>query len=594
MPCVLCLANRYVKSIVSKTMALNTKTFADYVDLIKRRKYYILLTWLLVSLVSVIVAYNLPKTYKSTATMLIEAAIPTNLESAASQYSADQLLQSIYQRVMTTDNVLSIIESVSLYEDIKDAYPKYQLADLFKGSTEVKLVTSTLTPKASSGVAEIAFDISFSHSEAITSKEVASKLATLFIEQNDKARTQRAIKATDFLMDESDKLDRELKEIDGKIARYKEQYNFILPEQVEGNLAAIDRMESELKDTDGQIRITKERIVFLAAELARSQQQLPVQIDGKASQSGPDSLSVLRAKYLQYSSIYSPTHPSVVRLKREIKALDPSFEGQLVEEDVIRQLAEAKRELELLEETYAEDHPEVIKRRKQIDRLEQHLKNRPARSQQESDAVAVTHTINPAYLSVETQYKSSQSELQALMQKQDYLKEKIEKMHAAILQAPQVEMAYTDLIRERDNIIKKYTQLKDKWLDAKLVQTLEEQQQGQIFTVIEQPVVPLNPEKAIRRKVAIGGFLGGIVLGLGVALLMEFLDSGIRGYRAVRAFTGLTPLVVIPYIESLSESEERLAQKMRQKKMMMWSGAALVLLAVVFIFLPFSVFPGEN
>jgi succinoglycan biosynthesis transport protein ExoP len=594
MPCVSCLANRYVKSIVSKTMALNTKTFADYVDLIRRRKYYIILTWLIVSLVSVIVAYNLPKTYKSTATMLIEAAIPTNIESAASQYSADQLLQSIYQRVMTTDNVFSIIESAGLYENVKDAYPKYQLADMFRDSTEVKLVTSSLTPKTSSGTAEIAFDISFSHSEAITSKEVASKLATLFIQQNDKARTQRAIKATDFLMDESDKLDRELKEIDGNIARYKEQYNFILPEQVEGNLAAIDRAENELKDTDGQIRTTKDRIVFLAAELARSQQELPIQIDNKTSQSGTDSLTVLRAKYFQYSSIYSPTHPSVVRLKREIKALDPSFEGQLVEENVGRQLTEAKRELEVLEETYADNHPDVVKRRKQISQLEQQLKNRPARSQQEPEAMAISHAVNPAYLTVETQYKSSQSELQALMQKQDYLKEKLEKMHTAILQAPQVEMAYTDLIRARDNIIKKYTQLKDKWLDAKLVQTLEEQQQGQTFTVIEQPVTPLYPEKAIRRKVAIGGFFGGIIMGLGVAFLMESLDSGIRGYRAVRAVTGLMPLVVVPYIESLSESEERLAQKIRQKKMVIWSGAALVLLAVVFIFLPFSVFPGEN
>jgi uncharacterized protein involved in exopolysaccharide biosynthesis len=575
-------------------MALNAETFADYVDLIKRRKYYIMLTWLLVSLASVIVAYNLPKIYKSTATMLIEAPIPTNLESAASQYAADQLLQSIYQRVMTTDNVLSIIESAGLYEDIKDAHPKYQLADLFKGSTEVKLVTSSLTPKTSSRTAEIAFDISFSHSEAITSREVASKLAALFIEQNDKARTQRAIKATDFLMDESDKLDRELKEIDGKIVRYKEQYNFILPEQVEGNLAAIDRAESELKDTDGQIRTTKDRIVFLAAELARSQQDLPVQIDNKASQSGADSLSVLRAKYLQYLSIYSPKHPSVVRLKREIKALDPSFEGQLVEEDVISQLAEARSELELLEKTYADNHPDVVKRRKQINRLEQQLKNRSARSQYEPEAVAVAHTINPAYLSVQAQYKSSQSELQALMQKQDYLKEKLEKMHNAILQAPQVEMAYTDLIRERDNIIKKYNQLKDKWLDAKLVQTLEEQQQGQTFTVIEQPVIPLHPEKAIRRKVAIGGFFGGIILGLGVAFLMEFLDSGIRGYRAVGAVTGLMPLVVVPYIESPSELEERLVKQMRKKKIVVWSGAVLVLLAIVFISLSLALFLEKN
>jgi succinoglycan biosynthesis transport protein ExoP len=564
-------------------MEQNTKTLADYLDLLKRRKYYIVITWLLVSIASVIVAYNLPKIYRSTATILIEAAIPTNL-AEPTQY-ADEQIQSIYQRVMTTNNVISIIESTGLYEDIKDAHPKYQLADLFKKKTEIKLVTSSVIPKANSGIADIAFDISFSHSEATKAQEIAGKLATLFIEQNDRARTQRAVKATDFLMEESEKLNKELQEIDGRIARYKEQYNFILPEQIEGNLAAIDRAESELRDADGQIRTTKERIVFLAAELARSQQELPVQLDNKTSQSGMNSLSVLRAKYLQFSSIYSPTHPSLVRLKREIKALDPAFEGQSVGEDVTRQLAEAKRDLKSLEETYANNHPDIVKRKKQIDRLEQQLKSTSARSQQEPEAMMATHTTNPAYLSVETQYRSSQSELQALIQKQEYLKGKLETMHNTLLQAPQVEMAYTDLIRERDNIMKKYTQLKDKWLDAKLIQTLEEQQQGQTFTIIEEPIIPLQPEKAIRRKVAVGGFFAGIIAGLGVAFLMEFLDSGIRGYRAVSAVTGLMPLVIFPYIESPFELEERLAKQKRKKQIVVWSCAVLTLLAVVFIFL---------
>jgi len=576
-----------------------TKTLADYLDLVKRRKHYIVVTWLLVSLISVAVAYNLPKIYRSTATMLIDAPIPTNLvDSTVSQF-ADEQIQSIYQRVMTTDNVLSIIESNGLYNDIKNGFTKYELADLFKGNTEVMLTTSSLnpslTPKTSSGMAEIAFNISFSDNDAIKAKEVADKLTTLFIEQNDKARTQRAIRATDFLMEESDKLNRELQEIDGKIAKYKEQNNFSLPEQVQGNMAAIDRMENEMRDTDSQIRTTKERIAFLSAELARAQQELPVTLDDKAPQTKDDALRTLRAQYLKFSSIYSPTHPSVVRLKREIKALDPSFEGQPAEEDVLKQLTEAKRELKLLEETYAGNHPNIAQRKKQIDKLEQQLKNKPPRSQPEQ---AVMQTANPAYFGVEAQYKSSQSELQSLIQKQDYLKEKIEKMHNTLLLAPQVEMGYTDLIRERDNTIKKYTQLKEKWLDAKLVQTLEQQQQGQTITIIEQPVIASHPEKAIRRKVAIGGFFMGLIAGLGVALFVEFLEPGVRGYRAISQVTGLMPLVVVPYIESPAELEERLVQQSQERKIAVWTGAVLILLVIAvliyFFFLPLAPFMERN
>lgn len=560
-------------------MKQNITTLSDCLDLVKRRKHYIIIIWLLISLISVIVAYSLPKIFRSTATMLIEAPIPTDLfESTASHYAEEQI-QSIYQRVMTTDNVLSIIDANGLYNDIRGSYTKYELANLFKKNAEVKLVTSSLTSESNSGMAEIAFNISFNDGEAMKAKEIASKLATQFIEQNDKARTQRATRATGFLMEESDKLNQELQEIDSEIAKYKEQHNFILPEQVQGNLAAIDRAESELKDTDAQIRATKERIIFLAAELARAQQELPSKLDENTPQSRAEALRILRAKYLRFSSIYSPSHPSLVRLKREIRALDPTFEEQPVKSDALKQLAEAKSELELLEQKYAGNHPDIEKRRKQINKLQQQLKNLPTESQLEQESGI--HAISPAYLGIEAQYKSSQSELQSLMQKQDYLRTKLEKTQNILLQAPQIEMAYTDLIRKRDNIIKKYTQLKEKWLDAKLVQTLEEHQKGQTLTLIEEPVVPAHPEKAIRRVVAIGGSFMGVIVGLGLVFLLEFLDPGVRGYRAISEVAGLTPLVVVPYIESPSEMEDRFAKQNRMRKIIIWAGMVFIILTAV-------------
>jgi len=562
-----------------------TKNLADYVDLVKRRKYYIVITWLLISVLAVVVALNLPKSYKSTATLLIEAPIQTNLESIPSNYGDDQI-QSIYQKIMTSENVFSIIESNGLYKDIKDNSTRYELADLFKKNVEVKLTTSSFTPQSHSGLAEIAFDISFSDGEAAIAQKIAFKLANLFIEQNDKSRAQRAIKATDFLMEESEKLNRQLQEIDSKIAKYKEQHNFSLPEQMLGNQAALDRAENEIRDTDGQIRTTKERIAFLSTELARSQEELPGKLDDKVPQSKDEALRILRAKYLSYTSIYSPSHPTLIRLKREIKALEPEFEGRPVAADIQRQLQEARSELKLLEETYAGKHPDIAKRRKQIENLEQQLKDTPKLSRQEQEVTAMP-TINPAYRGVEAQYKSSQSELESLIQKQSYLKAKIDNLHNILLQAPQVEMVYNDMLRERDNIIKKYTQLKEKWLDAKLAQTLEEQQQRQTLTIIEQPVIPKNPEKAVRRKVAIGGFFVGIIAGLGVAFLVEFLEPGIRGYRAIREVTGLMPIVVIPYIESPSEVMNKQVKQKQVKIIIVWVIAALIVLAIVAMLLLF-------
>ena len=80
--------------------------------------------------------------------------------------------------------------------------------------------------------------------------------------------------------------------------------------------------------------------------------------------------------------------------------------------------------------------------------------------------------------------------------------------------------------------------------------------------------------------------------------LIEFLEPGIRGYRAIRQVTGLMPLLVVPYIESPSEIEERLAKQKRKRKIAVWSGAALTLwtiaVLIYFFFLPLVPFLEKN
>jgi polysaccharide biosynthesis transport protein len=565
-----------------------TKNLSDYIDLLGRRKHYIIVPWLLISLIAVITAYNLPRIYKSTATMLMEAPTQTKLADSPAHLYADEQIQTIYQRVLTTEKVLSIIETFGLYGDMKDGSTKYDLVDLFKEDTQVELATSSLTLN-NSKFAEIIFNISFNYEDATKAKEVVAELTQLLIEQNDKARTQHAIKMTDFLLEELEKLNLKSQEIDRKIAKYKEQNVFSLPEQAQGNLAAIDRTENELRDTDNQIRAMKDKIAFLGVELARVQIEIPRTRDDNAPKSKEEELRILQSKYTQISSIYSPTHPDVLRVQRELKSLGASNEFYPIKKDLIKHLEENKRELSMLSETYTDNHPELVKRKKQISKLEKQLKN--AGSNLDSDLVV--HTSNPAFIGLEVQYKSSESELQALFQKQDYLKVKLENTRNILSIGPQVEVEYTDLIRERDSIIKKYNQLKEKWLDAKLVQAMEEQQQGQTLTIIEPPIIPTHPEKAIRRKVAIGGFFVGLIVGVGFAFLAEFLDSGIRGYRSLAAITGLTPLVVIPYIESFSEEVNKLAKQRQTQKIVIWAAAVCILLAVAIIFFPMPLAQGK-
>jgi len=96
----------------------------------------------------------------------------------------------------------------------------------------------------------------------------------------------------------------------------------------------------------------------------------------------------------------------------------------------------------------------------------------------------------------------------------------------------------------------------------------------------------------------VGGFFMGIIAGIAVAFFVEFMDPGIRGYRAISHVTGLMPLVVIPYIESLSESEERFVKQRQKRKIVIWTSVTLILLTTVllmyFFFLPLEPFLERN
>jgi succinoglycan biosynthesis transport protein ExoP len=74
---------------------------------------------------AVTVALVLPPTYTSGATILIEQQeIPQELVRSAVTSFADQRVQVISQRVMTTQNLLELIERYNLYPDIRTSKPR--------------------------------------------------------------------------------------------------------------------------------------------------------------------------------------------------------------------------------------------------------------------------------------------------------------------------------------------------------------------------------------------------------------------------------------------------------------------------------------
>lgn len=561
-------------------MEAASHSLGDYIAIALRRKYYILGVWIFVSIAAALTAYYLPRTYRSTATLLMEAPVPSSVvQSMLSEFAEDQL-HAITQKVMTTDNLLSIVEDHHLYPDAGDngEPSRYDRVDQFRKDTEIRLVKSDLGGKEITGQTSVAFTISFLYRDAQIARDVAGMLANLFIHQNDRERAQRALRTSAFLTEESEKLSRDIKLIDGKIASYKKQYKDSLPEQMQANLSALDRAESESKDTEHRIRIAQERLTFLGVELARIQTELPEAADHKVPLTREDQLKLLKAEYLKALGRYTPSHPDVIRLKRQIETMDSGTREYAYREYDMPGRSATRGEAPMpAGQGDTGQHRQISGRQSRAEAPE--FSAGPS----QGDTGIAERSTSPLYLSIKTQYQSSRIELESLQQEKIALKAKLEILRQRIASSPDIEQGYLEITREREHAVNKYNQLKEKLLDARLVETLEKEQHGQTLTIIEQPAIPTRPEKAIRRKVAVGGFFLGMALGLGCALLLEYMDPRIRGYRALAQATGLIPLAVIPYIEVPDEIEAKLARQRHGRKALAWTGTAGAVIVMMLI-----------
>src|ERR1700757_3342409 len=88
-------------------------------------------------------ALVLPATYRSTATILIEQQeIPQELVRSVITSFADPRVQVISQRVMTTQNLLTLIDRYDLYADMRQRVPREELLQKMRDDIAMKMISA--------------------------------------------------------------------------------------------------------------------------------------------------------------------------------------------------------------------------------------------------------------------------------------------------------------------------------------------------------------------------------------------------------------------------------------------------------------------
>jgi polysaccharide biosynthesis transport protein len=524
-------------------------------------------------LATLLLALLWPSTYQATATILIEQQeIPQDFVRSVITSFADQRVQMISQRVMTTQNLLTLIDRYKLYPDIRQKEPREVLLERMRRDIGMHMISAdVIDPRSGRPTqATIAFAVSYQSRLPDLALKVDNELTSLYLNENLTSRTQQSQQTAAFFEEESARQKNHIAELDKNLSDFKEKHHDDLPDLAQLNQQGMERTELELREAQAKVDSLEEQRVLLEAQLAQINPTLQVYSDTGQRVMGPeDRLKALKAQLASYEARYAPGHPDIVSTQREIEGLEKTVQADDETGERIRQLDEAKAELARALEKDSPEHPDVIRLQHTVDGLEKAVDAEAAVGERRE---ATTHSDNPVYIQVKGQLDSVGVDRESAIKRRDELHGKLDDYERRMAQAPDVERQYHAMSRDLETAQLEYREILAKQTESQVSSNLEAERKGERFTMIEPPQMPEKPVSPNRILILVLGLFLSLGAGVGAAYAHESLDASVRGPNDIRQLLQVPALVSIPVIVTEDDRTRR-----RRLLRVSWASALIAL-----------------
>ena len=557
-------------------------------DILRRRSKLFGITTAIVAILAIVIVLIIPSIYRSSAIILIEQSdIPSDLVKSTITSFADQRIQVIGQRVMTTTNLSEVMKKYDLYKDERERKTREEVMDIMRKDISFNMISAdVIDPRSGRPTqATIAFKLAYDNRSPELAQKVANELVTLYLNENLKSRSEQAAEATGFLDQEAAKLKEQINKYEVELSDFKVKNSGKLPELTDLNFQLWERTDRELMEVDRQVRSLEDRKIDLEAQLEQLSPSATIYAEsGERILTPQGRLKSLETKYLSAAAVYGEKHPDLIKMRREMAALQQEVGlTHRSAKELKQQLVGLKAKLTESQQKYTPDHPDIIRLSKEIHDIETSLA-----MSKEDKAVQHETADNPAYIELKSRLDSTNADLKSLYENKRQYKEKLADYENRIVSTPKIERTYVALTRDYKNAVAKYQDMVAKQTSAKLAEELEKGSKGERFSLIEPPLTPEKPFKPNRKVLIVLGLLLALGAGFGVMMLQENLDKSIHGDGALQELFGEMPLASIPYIMT---DEERHKNK-RKFTYSLGGAAASVIVAMVMVdqlFMPLDV-----
>jgi polysaccharide chain length determinant protein (PEP-CTERM system associated) len=456
----------------------------DYLSLVRRRKWWIVVPAVLCIVVSGLLAAFLPRVYRSAATITVSSpAISAELLKQAGPSSREERIRAVSQQLLSRTVLEQVVRDEHLAPDgnIDAAVDRLLQPDRIKVEP-----TELLKQVAREGLQLDAFLLSYAGSTPGEAQRVADTIARVFVESSSRTREARAEDTSAFIATQLAASKGRLDQIESRLRTAKESYMGRLPEQTQSNLSIAAGMRQQLESTAIALRGEQDRLSMIERQIDGMKQGAgDIVLSGRASiSSGQTRVLQLQQELANARGVYTEKHPEIQRLQED--------------------LAAAKREAAAERERPEEDRLQTLQ-------------------------------MDPAYRQLLADRETARLRVRDLQRAESQMRAQVASYQSRVEAAPMVEQQLASLQREYDLEKQQYGELSAKLQSAELAENLERRRGGEQFQVLYAAYMPREPESPNVMRLLLLGVALGVGLGGASGVAREYLDRSVHDVRGLQA-----------------------------------------------------------
>jgi protein tyrosine kinase modulator len=510
---------------------------SEYLKILRRRKWLLILPMLAVTTAVVYVVYRLPDVYESTTLIVVRPSnLPNSVVPTVTEDSITRQLASISQVVTSRSQLEPLVKKYELYR-LEQARGEAMESVIDKMRKDIRVEVNTSRNDITNG-----FIIAYRYRDPKIAQNITTELASLYtdVQTRDLLNSNTSAKAF----------------IDSQVNQAKEALDAVDKQRLDFMSAHVGNLPTEATSLFTQLGGLREEQKALMAEIGRLQ-------DRRAAAANQLVLIKQQNENLIEDAATNTTDPKTTTGWANLVARKAQLEGELTR---------MKQELR-------DKHPDVIAKQKEIDQVQSNMDQQIAewKDKIKEKQDKLTKRPNVGIGAVEQEIKLAESEIV----RQQGLLAQNEKAIASLVErinsVPGVEVELGAI--ERDYQTKKAAldQLLQQQQRITLGKEAATQRQGEGIDVIDAanlPSQPVAPKRLLLSSV-------GLAAGLGLGLLLIGIFEGprlltIQNSEDARHYTGLPVLLAVP--ELLTPHEARVVP--RRRKMLLAAGVAATMVSI--------------